>query len=64
MLRAQSKAILLTLLGASLVCPRSQATLVADLYIAQVPSTGLSGSALDDAFGAALDQVLVKVTGQ
>jgi hypothetical protein len=37
---------------------------VPDLYVAQVPATALSGPPLDEAFALALDQVLVKVTGQ
>ena len=32
--------------------------------MAQVPTTALSGAALDEAFALALDEVLVKVTGQ
>lgn len=62
----QSKLILLSLLTVRLCCAPVPvlASPVPDLYMAQVPTTALSGAALDDAFTRALDEVLVKVTGQ
>ncbi len=60
----QSKLLLLSLLTAPLCCVPVLASPVPDLYMAQVPTTALSGAALDEAFTRALDEVLVKVTGQ
>jgi hypothetical protein len=62
MWRAQSKPILVLLLLAR--AGSLSAAPVPDLYSAQVPSTALSGPGLDAAFAAALDEVLVKVTGE
>ncbi|MEO8445511.1 MAG: DUF2066 domain-containing protein [Gammaproteobacteria bacterium] len=63
MWRTQSKLVLLMVVvlagGGGL-----QAATVSELYVAQVPATALTGPALDEAFGLALDAVLVKVTGQ
>ncbi len=64
MFRIPSKARLLPLLGLLLVLPAGHGAVVPGLYTAQVPAAGLSGPALDQAFALALDQVLVKVTGQ
>jgi hypothetical protein len=64
MLHAQSKAALFLLLPAMLAWRPVPAATVPDLYVAQVPATALSGPPLDEAFALALDQVLVKVTGQ
>ncbi len=64
MLRVQSKAVLLSLVAAAVVHGPARAELVPDLYVARVPAAGLSGTGLDDAFALALDEVLVKVTGQ
>ena len=64
MSRAQSKAVFLTLLALLLVQRPLPAAPVEDLYVAQVATAGLSGVPLDDAFARALDEVLVKVTGQ
>ncbi|MBL8200447.1 MAG: DUF2066 domain-containing protein [Chromatiales bacterium] len=64
MLRAQSKAALFPLLAVMLAWQFVHAATVSDLYVAQVPATALSGPPLDEAFALALDQVLVKVTGQ
>lgn len=60
----QSKLLLLSLLTVPLCCAPVLASPVPDLYVAQVPTTALSGAALDEAFELALDEVLVKVTGQ
>jgi len=60
----QSKLLLLSLLTVPLCCAPALASPVPDLYLAQVPTTALSGTALDEAFALALDEVLVKVTGQ
>lgn len=64
MLRAQSKSALLSLLAVTMAGQALPAATVPDLYVAQVPATALSGPPLDEAFALALDQVLVKVTGQ
>ncbi len=64
MLRAQSKAALLSLLAVTMAGQPLPAATVPDLYSAQVPATALSGPPLDEAFALAFDQVLVKVTGQ
>ncbi len=64
MLRVQSKLLLLTLLTGQLFWTGAQAVPVPDLYTAQVPTAGLSGAPLDAAFALALDEVLVRVTGQ
>jgi len=64
MLHAQSKAALFPFLAVMLAWQAAPAATVPDLYVAQVPATALSGPPLDDAFALALDQVLVKVTGQ
>ena len=64
MLRVQSKAALFLLVAVAIVNGPVRAELVPDLYVASVPATGLSGAGLDEAFALALDEVLVKVTGQ
>jgi len=64
MSHVQSKLLLLSLLTVPLSCRTVLATPVPDLYVAQVPTTALSGAALEEAFARALDEVLVKVTGQ
>ncbi len=64
MLRVQSKMLFLSFLTVPLICPPGLAAPVPDLYVAQVPTTALSGVALEEAFNRALDEVLVKVTGQ
>ncbi len=64
MLRAQSKAGLLPFLAVTMAWQPLSAATVPELYVAQVPATALSGPPLDEAFALALDQVLVKVTGQ
>jgi len=68
MLRTQSKAALLPLLlplvAVMMAGQPLRAATLPDLYVAQVPATALSGPPLDEAFALALDQVLVKVTGQ
>ena len=64
MSRVQSKLLLLTLLTGRLFWSGAQAVPVPDLYTAQVPTAGLSGAPLDAAFALALDEVLVRVTGQ
>ncbi len=64
MLRAQSKLLLLTLLTGPLFWAGAQGVPVPELYAAQVPTAGLSGAPLDAAFALALDEVLVRVTGQ
>ena len=64
MSRAQSKAVLLSLLAVLLVQRPLPAAPVPDLYVAQVATAGLSGAPLDEAFARALDEVLVKVTGR
>lgn len=64
MLHVQSKAILLAMLAATVLQGPVRAEQVADLYVAQVPAVSLSGDGLDEAFALALDEVLVKVTGQ
>ncbi len=64
MLHVQSKLLLLALVTVPLACQPGFATLVPDLYVAQVPTTALSGAGLEEAFARALDEVLVKVTGQ
>lgn len=64
MLRAQSKAVLVSLLAVTAAWQAVPAATIPDLYVAQVPATALSGPPLDEAFALALDQVLVKVTGQ
>lgn len=64
MLHAQSKATLFLLLAAMIPSRSLPAATVPDLYVAQVPAAALSGPPLDEAFAVALDQVLVKVTGQ
>ena len=64
MLRAQSKAVLLSFIALAVAWTPLYAATVPDLYVAQVPATALSGPPLDEAFALALDQVLIKVTGQ
>ncbi len=64
MLRLQSKAVLFSLVAATVVHGPVRAERVPDLYIATIPAAGLSGTRLDEAFALALDEVLVKVTGQ
>lgn len=64
MWRTQSKSALLSLLAVTMAWQPLPAATVPDLYVAQVPATALSGPPLDEAFALALDQVLVKVTGQ
>lgn len=64
MLHAQSKAALLSLLAVTMAGQPLSAANAPDLYVAEVPATALSGPPLDEAFALALDQVLVKVTGQ
>lgn len=44
--------------------PPAVAVPVADLYVAQVPTDGLGAADLDAAYARALDEVLVRVTGQ
>ncbi|MEZ5564564.1 MAG: DUF2066 domain-containing protein [Gammaproteobacteria bacterium] len=53
----------LLLLGLMLATP-AYAVPVSDLYVAQVPTDGLGTAELNAAFGRALDEVLVRVTGQ
>ena len=64
MYRVQSKWLLLTFLTGPLFWTGATAVPVADLYAAQVPTSALSGAPLDAAFARALDEVLVRVTGQ
>lgn len=64
MSHVQSKLLLIALVTMPLACPPGIAASVPDLYVAQVPTTALSGPGLEDAFSRALDVVLVKVTGQ
>lgn len=64
MLHAQSKAALFPLLAVMMAWQPLRAATAPDLYAAQVPATALSGPPLEEAFALALDQVLVKVTGQ
>jgi hypothetical protein len=64
MWRIQSKSAVLSLLGVTMAWQPLPAATVPDLYVAQVPAAALSGPPLDEAFALALDQVLVKVTGQ
>lgn len=52
------------LLVALLLAPGAGAAGVADLYSARVPVAGTDQAAQDDAFGRALAEVLVKVTGR
>ncbi len=60
----QSKLLLIALVTMPLACQPGIAASVPDLYVAQVPTTALSGPGLEEAFSRALDVVLVKVTGQ
>ena len=64
MSRVQSKWLLLTLLTGPWSWTGAKAVPVADLYVAQVPTSALSGAPLDAAFARALDEVLVRITGQ
>ena len=64
MSHVQSKLLLIALVSMPLACQPGIAAPVPDLYVAQVPTMALSGPGLEDAFGRALDVVLVKVTGQ
>ncbi len=64
MSRVQSKLLVLTLLTGSLCWTGARAVPVADLYVAQVPTSALSGAPLEAAFARALGEVLVRITGQ
>ncbi len=64
MWRAQSKPVLSLLLATMAAGAGAWAAPVPDLYVAQVPTVAFSGPALGEALALALDEVLVKVTGQ